>query len=47
MDHKPTREEAWAILTDHVNNPSLLSHALAVEAVMRHFARKKCADEEL
>jgi putative nucleotidyltransferase with HDIG domain len=47
MAHKPTREEAWAILTDHVKSPSLLAHALAVEAVMRHFARKKSADEEL
>jgi putative nucleotidyltransferase with HDIG domain len=45
--HKPTREEAWAILTEHVKNPSLISHALAVEAVMRHFARKNSADEEL
>ena len=47
MTHKPTREEAWAILTDHVRSPSLISHALAVEAVMRHVARKKGADEEL
>ena len=47
MAHKPTREEAWTILTDHVKNPSLLSHALAVEAVMRHVARTKGADEEL
>ena len=47
MDHKPTREEAWTILTEHVNSPSLVSHALAVEAVMRHFARKKSADEDL
>jgi putative nucleotidyltransferase with HDIG domain len=47
MAHKPTREEAWTILTDHVKSPSLLSHALAVEAVMRHIARKKFADEEL
>ena len=47
MDHKPTREAAWAILTEHVKGPSLLSHALAVEAVMRHIARKKSADEEL
>lgn len=47
MAHKPTREEAWAILTEHVKNPSLISHALAVEAVMRHFARKNSADEEL
>lgn len=45
-DRKPTREEAWEILADHVKTPSLLSHALAVEAVMRHFARKKGADEE-
>ena len=47
MAHNPTREEAWAILTDHVKSPSLLSHALAVEAVLRHVARKKGADEEL
>jgi putative nucleotidyltransferase with HDIG domain len=47
MAHKPTREEAWAILTEHVKTPSLISHALAVEAVMRHFARKNSADEEL
>ena len=47
MAHKPTREEAWAILADHVKTPSLISHALAVEAVMRHIARKKNADEEL
>jgi putative nucleotidyltransferase with HDIG domain len=47
MAHKPTREEAWTILTDHVKSPSLVSHALAVEAVMRHVARKKSADEEL
>ena len=44
--HNPTREEAWAILTDHVKNPSLIHHALAVEAVMRHLARKRGADEE-
>jgi len=43
----PSREEAWTILTDHVKNPSLISHALAVEAVMRHVARKKSADEEV
>ena len=47
MAHKPTREAAWAILTDHVKSPSLLSHALAVEAVMRHVARKKGGDEDL
>ena len=47
MAHNPTREEVWAILTDHVKSPSLISHALAVEAVMRYVARKKSADEEL
>ena len=47
MVRNPTREEAWMILTDHVKSPSLISHALAVEAVMRHIARKKSADEEL
>jgi putative nucleotidyltransferase with HDIG domain len=47
MAHKPTREEAWAILADHVKSPNLISHALAVEAVMRYVARKKSADEEL
>lgn len=46
MDHKPTREEAWKILTDHVKSPNLISHALAVEAAMRHVARKKGTDEE-
>ena len=47
MPGKPTREEAWAILSDHVRSQSLLSHALAVEAVMRHVARKNNADEDL
>jgi putative nucleotidyltransferase with HDIG domain len=45
MDRKPTREDAWRILTDHVKTPNLLSHALAVEAAMRQVARKKGADE--
>jgi len=44
---RPTREEAWTILTEHVKTTGLISHALAVEAVMRHVARKKSADEEL
>ena len=46
-DHNPTREKAWAILSDHVKNPSLIHHALAVEAVMRHIARKRGADDEM
>jgi putative nucleotidyltransferase with HDIG domain len=47
MGHTPTREEAWKILTDHVRSSNLISHALAVEAAMRHLARKKGADEEM
>ena len=46
MEHRPTREETWKILTDHVKSPNLIAHALAVEAAMRHVARKKGADEE-
>jgi putative nucleotidyltransferase with HDIG domain len=41
-----TRDEAWAILTEHTKGESLLKHARTVEAVMRAFARKLGADEE-
>ncbi|HHV58038.1 MAG TPA: HDIG domain-containing protein [Firmicutes bacterium] len=34
----PTREEAWKLLNEYNRNESLIRHALAVEAVMRHFA---------
>ncbi len=36
--HIPTREEAWNLLRRYHANDSLIRHALAVEAVMRHFA---------
>jgi len=42
----PTRDEAWRILTEHVKSESLRCHALAVEAVMRHAARRRGEDEE-
>jgi putative nucleotidyltransferase with HDIG domain len=41
-----TRDEAWAILTEHTSGESLRKHALAVEAAMRHFARKAGEDED-
>ena len=41
-----TRDEAWAILTEHTTGQSLRKHALAVEAAMRHFARKAGEEEE-
>ncbi|MHB1454975.1 MAG: hydrolase [Saccharofermentanales bacterium] len=34
----PTREIAYALLTEYNSSESLLRHALAVESVMRHFA---------
>ena len=42
----PTREEAYALLTRYNHGESLLKHALAVEGVMRYFARKRGEDEE-
>jgi len=43
----PTREQAWALLTEHTQNANLLKHALGVEAAMRAYARQFGADEEL
>ncbi len=36
----PTREQAWDLLTRYNQSDNLISHALAVESVMRHFAAK-------
>lgn len=41
----PTREQAYALLTQWNQNDSLIRHALAVEGVMRYFARKRGEDE--
>ena len=35
---RPTRDDAWKLLTEYTSNPSLLKHALAVEAAMRAYA---------
>ncbi len=42
----PTREQAWALLTEFNQSDSLIKHALCVEGVMRYIARKRGADEE-
>lgn len=42
----PTREDAYKLLTQYNQNDSLIKHALAVEGVMRYFARKRGEDEE-
>lgn len=43
---KPTREEALALLQQYNQNDALIKHALAVEAVMAHFAEKFGEDLE-
>jgi len=37
----PTREQAYNLLREYNKNESLIKHALAVEGVMRYFARKR------
>ncbi len=45
-DYVPTREEAFALLREYNRNEGLIKHALAVEGVMRHYARKFGVDED-
>lgn len=40
-NHVPSRDEAFELLTRYNQNESLIKHALAVEGVMRYFARKR------
>ena len=42
----PTRETAFSLLREFNANESLIKHALAVEGVMRYFARQRGEDEE-
>ena len=41
-----TRDNAWALLTEYTQNENLRKHAIAVEAGVRHYARKFGEDEE-
>jgi len=41
-----SREDAWKILNEYTSNPSLIKHAVAVEAAMRHFAAMSGEDVE-
>ncbi len=47
IERKLPREEAWELLTKYTKTSALQNHALAVEAVMRHFARLNGEDEEV
>ena len=42
----PTREDAFALLKKYNTKEGLIRHALAVESVMAHFARRFGEDEE-
>jgi putative nucleotidyltransferase with HDIG domain len=47
IEHRsPTRDDAWALVCKHVQNPALRRHMLAVETTMRAYARKLGEDEE-
>ena len=41
----PTRDDAWALLTEYTTGDSLRKHALAVEAAVRGYARMFGEDE--
>ncbi len=41
------RESAWALLCEYTQTEGLRKHGLAVETVMRHFARKHGEDEDV
>jgi putative nucleotidyltransferase with HDIG domain len=41
-----TRGQAWDLLTEYTQSPSLIKHALGVEAAMRAYARQFGEDEE-
>lgn len=45
-DTGPNREEAFKLLKEYNQNEGLIKHALAVEAVMRYWAKKHGHDEE-
>lgn len=42
----PTRDEALALVRRYITDERLMHHALAVEGVMRHMARKSGEDED-
>lgn len=47
MTYGITRERSLELLHQHLNNPNLIKHCLASEAVMRALARHFSEDEEL
>lgn len=47
MADLPSRIDAMELLRKYNSNEGLINHALAVESVMRHYARKFDGDEEM
>ena len=45
-EYIPNRADALTLLKEYTENEALIKHALAVEGVMRHIARKLGQDEE-
>lgn len=43
----PTRDDAYHLMIQHVKNENLQKHMLAVEVVMRFYARKYGEDEQI
>src|SRR5207249_6929290 len=44
--HTPTRDEAWALVTELTRSETLRRHMRSVEAAMRAYARRFGEDEE-
>jgi len=47
MPEEITRESAWQLLTEHTKSESLRKHALAVEILMRAYAKKLGEDPDI
>ncbi len=43
----PTREQAYALLTEHTKGENLVKHALCVEAAMRFYAERYDGDPDI
>ncbi|WP_224961353.1 HDIG domain-containing metalloprotein [Geomonas subterranea] len=47
MSSRPNREATWKLIEEYLHSDQMRRHSLAVEAVMRHMAKKYGEDEEM